>query len=118
MTKVNVKIRVEDVVLLATLDKNPTSHDLIQKLPITLTLKDLYRREKYINLFELEATQSNTTDFSRGDISYYLPNQALVFYYEGEKEPLNGLVKLGEVTEGIETLEKYPGDVEVTIERI
>lgn len=116
MAGTNVKITVENDVLKATLEDNPTSNDLISKFPLTLTLKDLYRREKYINNFEVEVQKSNTKDFSRGDISYYLPNDALVFYYQGEREPLDGLVHLGKVTEGIERLENYSGNVEVTLE--
>lgn len=116
MSKTDIKITVESDILKATLEDNPTSNDLISKLPLTLTLKDLYRREKYINNLELAVNQSNTKHFSRGDISYYLPNDALVFYYQGEQELLNGLVKLGEVTEGVEFLEKYPENVEIILE--
>ena len=38
-------------------------------------------------------------------ISYFFP-----------QEPQNVLVKMGEILEGVEILENYPGDIEVTID--
>ena len=109
-------ITINDEKLFAVLEENAASRNLIKQLPLNITMDDLFRREKYMNHFELEAEKSNTSYYSKGDISYYLPMNALVFYYEGEQEPLNGLVKLGEITNGIEKLASYSGSVDVKIE--
>lgn len=116
MNQINLNIKVEDELLKATLEDNATSRDFLKQLPLTLTMKDLFKREKYIEMSGLEIDQSNITHFSRGDISYYIPTEALVFYYEGDRDPLNGLVKMGNISEGVEVFKKHPELVEVTIE--
>lgn len=116
MNQTNLLIRVKDNLLKATLDDNATSRDFIKRLPLKVIMKDLFSREKYIEMPGLEVEKSNIPHFSRGDISYYMPTEALVFYYEGHQEPLNGLVKMGDILEDIEVFEKHTEDVEVTIE--
>ena len=39
-----------------------------------------------------------------------------MIYYKDDDEPIQGLVKLGEILEGTERLENYPGTIEVTMD--
>lgn len=101
--------------LKAILEDNATSKDFIKQLPVTIGMHDLYNREKYVKISGLIAEEINIPHYSKGDISYWTPGEAFVIYYGGNKEPLNGLVKIGEIIENVEILENYPGDIEVTI---
>lgn len=108
-------ITFEDVQLKATIEDNATTRDFIEQLPMTITMHDLHNREKYVEISGLALEKTNISHYSKGDISYWTPGEAFVIYYKGDQEPLNGLVKMGEVLEGVELLENYPGDIEVTI---
>ncbi|MGG4156626.1 cyclophilin-like fold protein [Peribacillus muralis] len=101
--------------LKATIEHNATTRDLIEQLPMTITMHDLYNRENYVEISGLTVEETNISHYSKGDISYWKPGKAFVIYYKGNQEPLNGLVKMGEILKGVELLENYPGDIEVTI---
>ena len=109
-------ITFEDEQLKATLEDNATTRDFIQQLPMTIIMHDLYNREKYVEISGLVVEETNISHYSKGDISYWTPGEAFVIYYKGDQEPLNGLVKMGGILEGVKILEKYPGDIEVTID--
>jgi len=83
---------------------------------MTITMRDLQTLEKFTQVSGLTVDDINIPHFSKGGISYWTPGKAFVFYYRGNQEPLHGLVKMGEILEGVEILEKYPGDIEVTID--
>lgn len=104
-----------DEQLKATIEDNATTRDLIEQLPMTITMHDLYNREKYVEISGLAVEETNISHYSKGDISYWTPGEAFVIYYKGNQEPLNGLVKMGEILKGVELLANYPGDIEVTI---
>jgi hypothetical protein len=116
MEKTFLVITFEDEQLKATIEDNATTRDFIQQLPMTVTMKDLYNQEKYVEIRGLTVKGSNISHYSKGDISYWTPGEAFVIYYKGNEEPLNGLVKIGEILGGVEKLENYPGDIEVTID--
>jgi len=72
--------------------------------------------EKYVKIKGLAVKDTNIAHFSKGDISYWTPGGSFVIYYEGDQEPLQGLVKMGEILEGVEIFKNYSGDVEVMID--
>jgi len=45
-----VRLRIKDTVLTATLTDSETAQDFVSLLPMTLTINDLFRREKYGHL--------------------------------------------------------------------
>ena len=102
--------------LKAVLKDNATTRSFIEQLPMTITMHDLHEREKFTEISGLTVEDKNILHFSKGDISYWTPGEAFVIYYRGNQEPLNGLVKMGEILEGVEILENYPGDIEVMID--
>lgn len=46
----NIRLRVGDTTITAKLKDGPTARDFISMLPLTLTMNDLYRREKFAPL--------------------------------------------------------------------
>jgi hypothetical protein len=44
---IQIRLRIENRVLTATLIDSTTARDFISLLPLTLTMDDLFRREKY-----------------------------------------------------------------------
>jgi hypothetical protein len=104
-----------DEKLKASLEDNATVREFIQNLPVTYTMNDLFNREKFVEVNELEVERT-VSSYGKGDISYWTPGKALVIYYKDDDEPIQGLVKLGKILEGTERLENYPGTIEVTID--
>ncbi|MFJ7975824.1 cyclophilin-like fold protein [Peribacillus sp. JNUCC 23] len=100
--------------LKATMEINVTAIDFVKRLPLKLDMRDLYKREKFAKVHGLHVDQT-VSSHDKGDISYWTPGQALVIYYKDSHEYISGLVKIGEITEGVELLENYPGNIEVTI---
>ena len=45
-----VSLKVEETVMTATLIDSKTTQDFISLLPVTLTINDLFRREKFAHL--------------------------------------------------------------------
>ncbi|WP_160141702.1 cyclophilin-like fold protein [Salicibibacter halophilus] len=109
-------ISFADEQLKATIEDNATTRDFIEQLSMTINMHDLFNREKYAEISGLTVENTNTPHYSKGDISFYTPMETFVIYYKGDQEPLNGLVKMGEILKGVEILEDYPGDIEVTID--
>ncbi|MGE8081701.1 cyclophilin-like fold protein [Peribacillus loiseleuriae] len=101
--------------LKATMENNGTAADFVKRLPLKLDMRDLYKREKFAKVHGLHVDQT-VSSHDKGDISYWTPGQALVIYYKDSNEYISGLVKIGEITEGVEVLENYPGNIEVTID--
>jgi hypothetical protein len=104
-----------DEKLKASLENNATVRQFIQNLPVTYTMNDLFNREKFVEVNDLEVERT-CSSYGKGDISYWTPGKALVIYYKDDDEPIQGLVKLGKILEGTERLENYPGTIEVTID--
>ena len=99
----------------ATLENNVTAADFVKRLPLRLDMRDLYKREKFVKVHGLHVDQT-VTNYCKGDISYWTPGEALVIYYKDSDEYISGLVKIAEITEGVEVLENYPGNIEVAID--
>ena len=99
----------------ATLENNATAEDFVKRLPLRLDMRDLYKREKFSKVHGLHVVRT-VSNYSKGDISYWTPGEALVIYYKDSDEYISGLVKIAEITEGVEVLDGYQGNIEVTID--
>jgi hypothetical protein len=117
----NMKIRLtlQDKTLTATLQDTPTTRDFVALLPLTLTMKDLFGREKYAQL-PRAISERGTRQFSYevGQIIYWSPGPDVAIYYkdDGEKIPQPGIIVIGKLDSGVEAF-KLPGALKVTIER-
>lgn len=111
-----INLTIGDRVLPATLLDSPAARDLAAMLPLTLTLEDYSATEKISPLPRKLSTQGAPagTDPSVGDITYYSPWGNLAIFYR-DFGYARGLVKLGRIESGIETL-ATPGARTVTID--
>jgi hypothetical protein len=71
----NLKITIDEKVISATLNDNPTTRDFISQLPLTLILTDYNSTEKISDLPKKLSTKDAPAGFdpSVGDITYYAP---------------------------------------------
>ena len=67
-----IKIRIKDRVLSVTLADSKTTQDFVSLLPLTLTMNDLFGREKYGHLpRELSEGGERTHGYEVGEIVYW-----------------------------------------------
>jgi hypothetical protein len=98
---VRIQITIDDQDFRATLDDSPTSRDLLDLLPTTLSMRDHGSVEKTGRLpssLSLEG-QPEGADPDVGDVGYYAPGNDLVLYY-GDQSYYAGIVVLGRLDEG------------------
>jgi len=99
----HIKIVLQDTVLTATLNDNPTTRDFISLLPLDLKLKDYAGTEKVSDLPKKLSTEDAPSGFdpSVGDITYYAPWGNLAIFYK-DFGYANGLINLGKIDDGTE----------------
>jgi hypothetical protein len=96
----------------------PTTRDLIALLPVTLTMSDLFKREKFGSLPRaLSKAGKETRRYAVGEIAYWSPGPDIAVFYrhDGETIPEPGLIVLGKVTAGLHAFD-VPGAVVVHFE--
>ena len=115
-----IKLKIEDKVLTATLIDNPTTRDFVSLLPLTLTMNDLFRREKFAHLPRtISGEGPRTRAYEVGDIIYWSPGPDVAIFYrhDGQSIPAPGIIVMGKIDSGAEALD-VPGSVQATIEPI
>jgi len=95
-----------------------TAQDFVSLLPLTLTMNDLFGREKFAHLpraISTEGKRSHTSEV--GNIAYWSPGSDVAIFYrnDGEKIPNPGLIVIGKLDSGVDALD-VAGSVKVTIE--
>lgn len=118
--RLKIRLRVKDKIITATLIDSKTTRDFISLLPLTLTMNDLFRREKYAHLPRAISTEGERVHtFEIGEIVYWSPGPDVAIYYrhDGERIPEPGIIVIGKVDSGVETL-NVSGSVKVTIELV
>jgi hypothetical protein len=114
--KINIKIGSK--VFAATLADNATAREFASVLPLTVSMKDLFGREKYAALpraLSEDAPRSNR--YQVGDVAYWSPSHDLAIYYrqDGESIPSPGIIPIAKIDGGAESF-NVPGSVKVIIE--
>ena len=120
LDSMKIRLRVRATIVTATLIDSKTTRDFISLLPLTLTMNDLFHREKFAHLPKLISTEGvRAHTFDVGEIAYWSPGPDVAIYYrqDGEKIPEPGIIVIGKVDSGVETL-NINGSVRVTIELI
>jgi hypothetical protein len=113
-----IRIRVGDSVLRATLTDSKASRDFASLLPLTVTMNDLFRREKYAHLPRAISEEGERShDFEVGDVAYWPPSSdvAIFFRQDGQTIPDPGIIHLGKIDSGVEVLDT-PDSTKVTFE--
>ena len=100
-----IRLRVGDTEIMATLNDSHTARDFISLLPLTLTLEDYARTEKigYLPRKLSTAGAPAGSDPAVGDIAYYAPWGNLALFYR-DSGYANGLLILGKLDSGVEAL--------------
>jgi len=113
-----IRLIIEDSVIMATLTDSQTARDFVSLLPLTLNLEDYAGTEKISYLPQKLSTEDAPpgSDPAVGDITYYAPWGNLAIFYR-DFGYASGLVILGKIDNGMEAL-SVPGSVEVTIELV
>ena len=114
--KINVKVGGK--VLTATLAENATARDFASVLPLSVSMNDLFGREKYGDLPKaLSEKGPKQNRYEVGDIGYWSPDHQLAVYYrqDGESIPSPGIIPIAKIDAGTEAF-NVPGSVTVTIE--
>ena len=116
VSNVKVKITVSNTELIATLDNNATTQALIEKMPMTLPMMDLYGREMCYRYgaYALPTDNIRSDGYEIGDIAYWAPGGSLVILYAQNGEHFERQ-HLGHIDSGVEVFETT-GDVDVTFE--
>ena len=116
--RMKIRLRVKDKTVTATLIDSKTTRDFISLLPLTLTMNDLFHREKFAHLPKSISTEGKRKyTYEVGEIIYWSPGPDVAIYYrqDGETIPAPGIISIGKIDAGAEVFD-VPGSVEVTIE--
>ena len=115
-----IRLIVNDRTITARLIDSPSVRDFVSLLPLTLTMSDLFRREKVGQLPRALCGEGKYTHtFALGDIAYWSPGPDVAIYYrhDGEPIPNPGIIVIGKFGAAIEAL-NVPGTVKVTMELV
>ena len=115
---VKIKLTIDNKILTATLADNATARDFASLLPLTLTMNDLFRREKFSHLPRAISDKGKRMHtYQIGDLAYWSPSHEVAVYYrqDGEKVPEPGIIVIGKIDSGVAVLD-VAGSVKVTIE--
>lgn len=100
---------------------SPAGRELADALPLTLTLGDLFEREKMGPLPEALTNLTDTAEaYTVGQIAYWAPSQDIVFFYADTGDlsiPEPGIVRLGTITSGLDLIAAAGDPVILTIEK-
>ena len=111
-----IRLRIGNRALTGTLIGSKTAQDFVSLLPLTLTMNDLFGREKFAHLPRAISTEGTHT-YEVGDIAYWSPGPDVAIYYQhdGEKIPNPGIIVIGKLDSGVDAF-NVPGSAEVKIE--
>ena len=113
-----IKLAIKDRVLTATLKDNKTAQDFVSLLPVTLTMNDLFGREKFGHLPRaISERGARMHSYEVGQIVYWSPGPDLAIFYRDDHQaiPDPGIIVIGKLDSGVEAL-NVDGSVKVTIE--
>jgi hypothetical protein len=115
-----IRLTVNGNAITATLIDSETTRDFVSLLPLTLTMNDLFGREKSGDLPRpISEGGKRTRTYEVGDVIYWSPSAHLAIYYhhDGQSIPSPGVIVIGKIDSSMEAL-NTPGSVKVTIERV
>ena len=90
-----IKLRIKDKVLIATLTNSKTTQDFVSLLPLTLTMDDLFGREKFGHLPRaISDGGERTHNYEIGELAYWSPGPDVAIFYrhDGQSIPDPGII--------------------------
>ena len=113
----SVKITFGKHELTATFEDNATTRAFKEKLPLTLSMLDLYSREMCYRFPDaLPANEAKTRGYEVGEIIYYPPRHSFVIMYKQNGERFN-MQSMGRINSNVEKFSNI-GDIDVRFELI
>lgn len=116
-TPQHLRLSIEDLRIEIEMVDNPTTRDLLTRLPVTLEFEDFAGKEKIAYLPEpLETTGSPGSHPRAGDLTLYRPWGNLALFYADFTSFSDDLIPLGTVVVGheyIDRLDSGPVSLEV-----
>jgi len=112
-----ININIGGKTLTATLVDNATARDFVSVLPLSVSMKDLFGREKYGDLPKpLSEKGPRENRYEVGEIAYWSPDHQFAVYYhqDGESIPSPGVIPIAKIDAGVQAF-NVPGSVKVTI---
>jgi hypothetical protein len=115
-----VRFAAGDAEVVVRVVDNPTSRDLVSKLPLTLTFEEFAGREKISYLPQRLTTEGSPGSATHdGDLIYFVPWGNLGFFYNAD--PAGGVsddvITIGTVESGLDQLNRLERG-QVTVEVI
>ena len=117
-TNMKIRMSIADKVVIATVADNATARDFVSVLPLSLSMKDLFGREKYGDLPRaLSEDGPRKSRYEVGDIAYWSPDHQFAIYYhqDGKSIPSPGIIPIAKIDSGVEAF-NGSGSVKVRIE--
>lgn len=115
-----IRISANGRVISAALADNETAEDFASLLPLTLTMRDLFGREKHARLPRAISTAGpRSYTYEVGDVILWSPGPdvAIFYHHDGQTIPSPGSILIAKADAAVEAL-NVPGSVSVTIERV
>lgn len=115
-----IRVTVNEKSFLATLAKNETAKDFASLLPLTLTMKDLFGREKFAGLPRAISTAGpRSFTYEVGDVILWSPGPDVAIFYshDGETIPSPGGILIAKADAGVELI-AVRGAVTVKVELV
>src|SRR5438093_13459781 len=113
-----IRLTLNGTALTATLIDSETTRDFISLLPLTLTMNDLFGREKFGHLPRaISEGEKRTRTYEVGDVIYWSPGPDVPIFYrhDGQPIPSPGIIVIGKIESGMEAL-NVPGSIRATVE--
>ena len=115
-----LRITIGDKAIEATLADSDAARDFASLMPLTLSMNDLFHREKFATLPRaISEKGTRAHDYCVGTIGYWPPGPDVAIFYRQDDEsiPAPGLIVLGKIKTGIEAF-AVTGSVVIEVERI
>lgn len=116
-SSMQIRLRIGGAEATARLYDNATARDFASLLPVTITLHDLGGREKAGALPRDLADGQGQSDYRAGQLGYWSPSSDLAIYYheDGFRIPSPGIVMIGEIETGLDTITDADDNATVSI---
>jgi hypothetical protein len=119
---VNITLTVDNIVITAMLYDNPTTKDLLAKLPLTVSLSRFNGQDYCGGNLTLRYEAKDIQDgYHDGELAYWIPGKNFVMFFDNEELSLgeaHQLVIIGKVTVDLEVVKLLPNSIRLTISRI
>lgn len=84
-----LRIKVGDQEIVATLVDSETTRDFVSLLPLTLTMNDLFKREKFAHIPRaISEGGKHTHTYAVGDVIYWPPGPDVAVFYRHDGEAM------------------------------